>query len=115
MTRFNSRINTHFRGYPVVHEVHDPHRNRTVSVFDIGDDECVGLSDGVDAWVTGKSGTLRGVSFVSMLERKGERRESSRNRRAIVLDEAAEFGEREWDALERVRQRPTGRARVRLL
>lgn len=115
MTRFNSRINSHFRDYPVVHEVHDPHRNRTVRVFDIGDDDCVGLSDGVDAWVTGKSGALRGVSFVSMLERKGERRGSS-NRRAIVLDETSEFGEREHTALlDAIRPRPASRPRVRLL
>lgn len=56
MNRWNGYMNNHFKECELIGTKPDPHRGRLVSVYRIpGDDDNVGVSDGVDAWITSPS------------------------------------------------------------
>lgn len=57
---YNGMMEAHFKGRPLVHQFQDPYRMRTVSVFEVGDTEALGVSDGVDAWMVSRSGSING-------------------------------------------------------
>lgn len=40
-----------FDGKPLLAEMPDPHRGRTMRAYYIGSDTLVGINDGVDAWI----------------------------------------------------------------
>lgn len=67
--RFNSLMATHFKGHPCVHEFPDPHRGRTLRVFNVDSTEVVGVSDGTDAWMVGVTTAIDGIPVSQLLER----------------------------------------------
>lgn len=53
MNRYNEHIKRHFRGCELLAESRDEHRNRVLKYYFMNTNEVVGVSDGVDSWVTG--------------------------------------------------------------
>ena len=50
--RFNHYFSNHFGSCRLLKEMRDPHRERDVSVYALpGEFSCVGITDGIDAWV----------------------------------------------------------------
>lgn len=72
------QVESHFRGLPKIAEGHDPHRNRPTAFFALPDtDSHVGVSDGVDAWVSPVGGsccTGYGVDVHAALKRHKQER-----------------------------------------
>lgn len=100
MTRYNTLLNSHFRGCELLGTIEDTHRGRTMSVFKLpGEPECwnVGVSDGVECWVAPKGNLLN-----KMQPNQGERKR--------VLDGAlikrAEAGERRVIIKKQITRRP---------
>lgn len=61
MSRFNSYMNAHFRGCQVLAHAYDKCRQRDVSIHRIpGEWECVGVTDGTDAWI---APVIRGAQY----------------------------------------------------
>lgn len=50
--RFNYEMSTHFRDCTLIAEAYDSHRERFVTLHILpGNEECVGITDGTDAWL----------------------------------------------------------------
>lgn len=64
--RLNEMMSAQYRGCPVLYEFMDPHRNRVVKVFDIGDTEVLGIADGVDAWALSPGMSVNGRTCASI-------------------------------------------------
>lgn len=75
--RFNSLMSTHFAGRPCVLELRDDGRHRIQRVFDIGELNLVGISDGTDAWVCSVHGFER-FGLQSLLNVEVKHRDTSK-------------------------------------
>ena len=85
--RYNGMMVSHFAGFPVVHSFPDPHRGRTVNVYDVNDDQVLGVSDGVDAWMVSRSGSIDGRPC-EQLKATGEQRAAKKARVRVAVDDA---------------------------
>lgn len=64
--RFNGYLSSHFKGHPQVYEFTDANRSRVVRVFDVGDAQVLGVSDGVESWMIPRSGAIDGKLCANM-------------------------------------------------
>ena len=75
MNRWNSQINSHFSGCPVIATAYDPYRERQVTLHALpGQFDIVGITDGTDAWIAPSNIHPFSVNIPKLLEtfKKGE-------------------------------------------
>jgi len=90
VNRFNDFMASHFKGHTCVYEMQDPHRSRTLRVFNVGSDEVCGLTDGTDAWMAPLNSSLNGQSFRTLLANTtGVRPRAKTNRTDAASDAPA--------------------------
>lgn len=69
MGRFNQYMNNHFRGCTLLAEAYDNCRHRDVKLHAMpGQLECVGVSDGTDAWIAPVSASLFSVNIERQMQ-----------------------------------------------
>ena len=105
MSSYNRMMETHFKGQPLVHQFSDPYRSRVVSVFEVGDTEVLGVSDGTDAWMVSRTGSINGRPCATL-----NATTTKRVRHVLREEEQASEG-----PSQRIEPRPIKRARVQLI
>lgn len=88
MTRWNRDFNSHFKGRRLILSTPDLNRGRTVQVFDIGELDIVGMSDGVDAWISLSIQSINGHDLVKALSRADESPEHNKVTRRVFTTQA---------------------------
>lgn len=68
MANWKHYINNDYSGCMLLAYAHDQHRNRDVRIYLIpGVEDCVGVTDGVDAWIAPVSASLFSVNVERLL------------------------------------------------
>lgn len=64
MSKFNTYFANDFAACKLLATTHDPHRNRNVRLFLVpGEENCVGVTDGVDKWIAPVAGDPFGINI----------------------------------------------------
>lgn len=91
--RFNHEMNTHFRDCTLIAEAYDSHRDRHVTLHILpGNEDCVGVTDGTDAWLCPISVDAFGINIAKARSdvRDGKdpiRRQKPAARRKLLLED----------------------------
>lgn len=87
MTQYNLLLNTHFRGRPLLGQMPDVNRGRILKAYYIGEDDVVGVSDGVESWISPLT-ACHDLNLPRLLEDyKAGKIQQPITRRSIVADE----------------------------
>jgi len=87
--KYNGMMNSHFAGHALLAEMRNEPMKRDVKVYEVGEPDVVGISDGVDAWIASPKSCLKRLHLEERLAAFLAGGRVSTRRRALLVQEEA--------------------------